>query len=114
MTLPFTITPTLAWVLLLGAGALEIIWAIALRYSDDFTKLWPSVFTLSAMGGSILLLGLSLKAIPLGAAYAVWGGIGTIGVAALGIWLFDEPATWLCIASMMAIVLGIIGLKLID
>ena len=110
----FNISPAFAWLLVVGAGAFEIVWAVGLRSSEGLTKFWPSVITLAAMGASVVLLGLSLKAIPLGTAYAVWGGIGTIGVAALGIWLFDEPATWLRIASMMAIVLGIIGLKLID
>jgi quaternary ammonium compound-resistance protein SugE len=109
-----SITPALAWALLFGAGVLEIVWAIGLRYSDGFTRLWPSVITVAAMGLSVVLLGLSLKAIPLGTAYAIWGGIGTVGVAALGIWLFDEPATLMRVASIALITFGIVGLKLID
>lgn len=114
MNLPFTITPALAWIFLVIAGLLEVVWAIGLRYSDGFTKLWPSVITLSAMGASVVFLGLSLKVLPLGTAYAVWVGIGIVGVAALGIWLFEEPAGLLRVASMMMITVGIIGLKLID
>jgi quaternary ammonium compound-resistance protein SugE len=108
------ISPALAWALLFGAGLLEIAWAIGLRYSEGFTRLWPSAITLAAMGLSVVLLGLSLKAIPLGTAYAIWGGIGTVGVAALGVWLFDEPATLLRIGSIALITLGIVGLKLVD
>lgn len=114
MNLPFTITPTLAWIFLVLAGVLEVVWAIGLRTSDGFTKLWPSVITLSAMGLSVVFLGLSLKVLPLGTAYAVWVGIGIVGVAALGIWLFEEPASLWRIASMMMITFGIIGLKLLD
>ncbi|MDB5642517.1 MAG: quaternary ammonium compound-resistance protein SugE [Hyphomicrobiales bacterium] len=108
------VSPALAWALLFGAGVLEIVWAVGLRYSEGFTRPWPSVVTVAAMGLSIVLLGLSLKAIPLGTAYAIWGGIGTVGVAALGIWLFDEPATLMRVASIALITLGIVGLKLVD
>ena len=108
------IPPALAWALLFGAGVLEIVWAVGLRYSAGFTRLWPSVITLAAMGLSVVLLGLSLKSIPLGTAYAIWVGIGAVGVAALGIWLFDESATFLRLASISLITLGIIGLKLVD
>lgn len=110
----FSISPGLAWVLVLGAGVFEIVWAVGLRYSDGFTRLWPSVITVAAMGLSVLLLGLSLKAIPLGTAYAIWGGIGTVGVAIVGVMLYQEPATFLRIGSIALITLGIIGLKLVD
>jgi quaternary ammonium compound-resistance protein SugE len=110
----FTISPAFAWLLVLGAGAFEIVWAVGLRSSEGLTKFWPSVITLAAMGASVVLLGLSLKAIPLGTAYAVWGGIGTVGVAIVGLMLYDEPATFLRIASIALITLGIVGLKLVD
>lgn len=110
----FNITPALAWALLFGAGVLEIVWAVGLRYSEGFTRLWPSMITVAAMGASVVLLGLSLKAIPLGTAYAIWGGIGTVGVAALGVYLFNEPATFMRVASIALITLGIVGLKLVD
>ena len=106
----FNIPPALAWAMLFGAGVFEIVWAVGLRYSDGFTRFWPSAITVAAMALSVILLGLSLKAIPLGTAYAIWGGIGTVGVAALGIWMFDEPATFLRIASIGMITLGIVGL----
>jgi quaternary ammonium compound-resistance protein SugE len=108
------ISPALAWALLFAAGVLEIVWAVGLRYSEGFTRLWPSVITIAAMVFSVVLLGLSLKSIPLGTAYAIWGGIGTVGVAALGIWLFDEPATFMRVGSISLITLGIVGLKLVD
>ena len=83
----------MAWTILLLAGLLEIGWAIGLKYTEGFTRLWPSVWTLASMLGSIVLLGLALKWLPVGTAYAVWTGIGTVGVAILGIFLFSEPAT---------------------
>ncbi len=110
----FNISPALAWALLFGAGVLEIVWALGLRYSDGFTRLWPSIITVAAMGFSVVLLGLSLKAIPLGTAYAIWVGIGTVGVAALGVYLFNEPATFMRVASIALITLGIVGLKLVS
>jgi quaternary ammonium compound-resistance protein SugE len=110
----FLSSPSFAWFLVLLAGVLEIAWAVGLRYSEGFTRLWPSLFTLSAMGGSVLFLGLSLKYLPLGTAYAVWTGIGTLGTAALGIWLFSEPATAMRLASMTLILAGIVGLKLVS
>lgn len=109
----FNITPALAWALLFGAGVLEIVWAVGLRYSEGFTRLWPSIITLAAMGASVVLLGLSLKALPLGTAYAIWVGIGTVGVAVLGVYLFNEPASFMRVASIALITLGIVGLKLV-
>ena len=101
----------MAWSILFVAGLLEITWAIGLKYTDGFTKLWPSVWTLASMLGSIVLLGLALKWLPVGTAYAVWTGIGTVGVAILGIFLFSEPATAVRLACIGMIVAGIAGLK---
>jgi len=101
----------MAWTILFVAGLLEIGWAIGLKYTDGFTKLWPSVWTLASMTGSVVLLGLALKWLPVGTAYAVWTGIGTVGVAILGIFLFSEPATAVRLACIGMIVAGIAGLK---
>jgi quaternary ammonium compound-resistance protein SugE len=103
----------MAWAVLLAAGLLEICWAIGLKYTEGFTRLIPSVLTLAAMAGSILLLGLALKTLPIGTAYAVWTGIGAVGTAILGIFLFGEPASVLRLASIGLIVAGIVGLKLV-
>jgi quaternary ammonium compound-resistance protein SugE len=103
----------MAWLVLAAAGLLEIGWAIGLKYTEGFTRLVPSVLTLAAMAGSIILLGLALKTLPIGTAYAVWTGIGAVGTALLGIILFDEPATAARLASIGLIVSGIVGLKLV-
>ncbi|MCA1452346.1 quaternary ammonium compound efflux SMR transporter SugE [Bradyrhizobium sp. BRP22] len=103
----------MAWTILFVAGLMEIGWAIGLKYTEGFTKLVPSVLTLLSMLGSIVLLGLALKTLPIGTAYAVWTGIGAVGTAALGIILFGEPATALRLSSIGLIVAGIIGLKLV-
>jgi len=103
----------MAWIWLGLAGLLEIGWAIGLKYTEGFTRLVPSVVTLAAMAGSVILLGLALKSLPVGTAYAVWTGIGAVGTATLGIFLFGEPATALRLASIGLIVAGIIGLKLV-
>jgi quaternary ammonium compound-resistance protein SugE len=103
----------MAWAVLFAAGLLEICWAIGLKYTEGFTRLIPSVLTLAAMAGSILLLGLALKTLPIGTAYAVWTGIGAVGTAILGIFLFGEPASVLRLASIGLIVAGIVGLKLV-
>ncbi|MCC8981841.1 quaternary ammonium compound efflux SMR transporter SugE [Bradyrhizobium acaciae] len=103
----------MAWAILLVAGLLEIGWAIGLKYTDGFSRLVPSVLTLAAMAGSVLLLGLALKTLPIGTAYAVWTGIGAVGTAALGIILLGEPATAMRLASIGLIVSGIVGLKLV-
>jgi quaternary ammonium compound-resistance protein SugE len=102
-----------AWVLLSVASLFEIGWAIGLKYTDGFTRLAPSVLTLAGMALSMLLLGLALKTLPVGTAYAVWTGIGTVGTALLGIYLFGEPATALRLACIGLIVTGILGLKLV-
>ena len=103
----------MAWAVLFTAGLLEIGWAIGLKYTEGFTRLVPSVLTLAAMAGSILLLGWALKALPIGTAYAVWTGIGAVGTALLGIWLFGEPATAMRLLCIGVIVSGIVGLKLV-
>src|SRR3978361_2104068 len=103
----------MAWFLLCIAGVFETAWAIGLKYSDGFSKLVPSVLTVGAMAASIVLLSLALKTLPVGTAYAVWTGIGAAGTAALGMYLFGEPATAARLASIGLIVAGIVGLKLV-
>ena len=102
----------MAWMMLVVAGLLEIGWAIGLKYTDGFTRWLPSALTIVAMAGSMWLLALALRSIPIGTAYAVWTGIGAAGTALLGILLFAEPATALRLASIGLIVAGIAGLKL--
>ena len=102
----------MAWTMLVIAGLLEIGWAIGLKYTDGFTRWMPSALTIIAMAGSMWLLALALRSIPIGTAYAVWTGIGAAGTALLGIILFAEPATALRLASIGLIVAGIAGLKL--
>ncbi|HWM48103.1 MAG TPA: quaternary ammonium compound efflux SMR transporter SugE [Xanthobacteraceae bacterium] len=104
----------MAWTYLLIAGVLEIGWAIGLKYTAGFTRLWPSLWTASSMILSVIFLGLALKSLPVGTAYAVWTGIGACGTALLGIYLFAEPATALRLASIGLILAGIIGLKLVS
>jgi quaternary ammonium compound-resistance protein SugE len=103
----------MAWIILVVAGLTEIGWAIGLKYTEGFTRLWPSVFTGVSMVLSIVLLGLALKTLPLGTAYAIWTGIGTVGTAILGIYLFGESATVLRLVCIGLIVAGIVGLKLV-
>jgi quaternary ammonium compound-resistance protein SugE len=104
----------MAWLYLFVAGLLEIGWAVGLKYTEGFTKLVPSVLTLVSMIASIVMLGLALKTLPIGTAYAVWTGIGAVGTAILGIVLFAEPATVARLASIGLIVAGIVGLKLVS
>ena len=102
----------MAWVLLLVAGLLEVGWAIGLKYTEGFSRFWPSVLTLGAMLGSVLLLGVAMKSLPVGTSYAVWVGVGAVGTAILGIVLFGEPANLGRLVSLGLILAGIIGLKL--
>jgi quaternary ammonium compound-resistance protein SugE len=102
----------MAWVLLIVAGLLEVGWAIGLKYTEGFTRLWPSVFTLVSMTISVVLLGIAMRSLPVGTSYAVWVGIGAVGTAILGMVLFAEPATAGRIVSLALIVAGIVGLKL--
>jgi quaternary ammonium compound-resistance protein SugE len=103
----------MAWIYLTVAGLFEIGWAIGLKYTDGFTRLLPSLWTVASMILSIVLLGLALKTLPVGTAYAVWTGIGAVGTAILGIYLFSEPATALRLMCIGLILSGIIGLKLV-
>ena len=103
----------MAWVWLTLAGVLEIIWALGLKYTEGFTRLVPSAITGAAMVASVYLLALAVRTIPIGTGYAVWTGIGAVGVAILGMILFDEPRDLLRIASILLIVVGIAGLKLV-
>lgn len=102
----------MSWILLVLAGLLEIGWAIGLKYSEGFTRLGPSVLTILALVASFLLLGIALRTLPVGTGYAVWVGIGAIGTAILGIFLFGESVTPLRLLSLVLICAGIIGLKL--
>jgi quaternary ammonium compound-resistance protein SugE len=100
------------WILLIVAGLLEVGWAIGLKYTEGFTRLWPSFFTLCAMVLSVVLLGIAMKSLPVGTSYAVWVGIGAVGTSILGMVLFGEPATLGRLGSLGLIVAGIVGLKL--
>ena len=102
----------MAWFYLVAAGVMEIGWAIGLKYTEGFSRLWPSVLTLVCMIVSISLLGLALKTLPVGTAYAIWTGIGAAGTAIAGIILFAEPATALRLGAISLIVAGVLGLKL--
>lgn len=104
----------MAWTLLVIAGILEIGWAIGLKYADGFTRLWPSVWTISAMIVSMYLLALAAKTLPIGTAYAVWVGIGAAGAMVLGMVLLGEPRTLARVVCVSLIVAGVIGLKLVD
>ncbi len=103
----------MAWLILLVAGLFEVAWAVGLKYAEGFTRLWPSVFTAVSLVLSMGLLGVALRTLPLGTAYAVWTGIGTIGTALLGMVLFREPATVARLVCIGLIVTGIVGLKLV-
>ena len=100
------------WFILIIAGLFEIAWAIGLKYTEGFTRLWPTVGTVLAMGISVGLLGIAMKSLPVGTAYAVWVGVGAVGTAILGIVLFGESANAGRIFSLALILAGIIGLKL--
>ena len=100
------------WLLLILAGLFEIGWAIGLKYTEGFTRLWPSISTALAMIVSLALLGIAMKSLPVGTAYAVWVGVGAVGTVILGIVLFGEPANTLRLVSVALIIGGIVGLKL--
>ena len=102
----------MSWILLFIAGLLEIVWAIGLKYTEGFTRLWPTVGTVLAMILSVALLGLAMRTLPVGTAYAVWTGVGAVGTVLLGIVLMGEPATAGRLVSLGLIVAGIVGLKL--
>lgn len=102
----------MSWTILVAAGLLEIVWAIGLKYTDGFTRLWPTVITVLAMLLSVWLLGIAMKSLPAGTAYAIWVGIGAIGTAIFGILLFAESANIGRLLSLLLILAGIVGLKL--
>ena len=102
----------MAWWYLLIAGLCEVGWAVGLKYTDGFTRLWPSIFTGVSLAASMVLLALALRSLPLGTAYAVWTGIGTVGTAIFGIIAFAEPANALRLLCILLIVAGIAGLRL--
>lgn len=102
-----------AWLVLLVAGLCEVTWAVGLKYTEGFTRLWPSAGTLVAMVASVVLLGWSLKALPLGTAYAVWTGIGAVGTALMGMLLFGESREVARLVCIGLIVAGIVGLKVV-
>lgn len=104
----------MGWWWLFSAGLVEILFALSLKYNEGFTKLWPSVGTAITGAGSFYLLMLAIKTLPLGTAYAVWTGMGAIGVAILGIVLFKESADWYRLLSIILVIAGIVGLKLTD
>lgn len=104
----------MAWALLFAAGILEIGWAIGLKYTDGFTRLWPSIWTIAAMVVSMYLLALAARTLPIGTAYAVWVGIGAAGAMLLGMVLLGEPRSAARILCVGLIVAGVVGLKLFD
>ena len=104
----------MAWFYLLIAGIAEIGWALGMKYTEGFTKPVPTALTLAVMAVSVLFLGLAVKHLPLGTAYAIWTGIGTVGTVVLGIYLFNEPSDLIRLTCIGLIVVGIIGLKLVS
>lgn len=100
------------WFILIIAGLFEIVWAVGLKYTDGFSRFWPSVGTLAAMAVSVGLLGLAMKSLPVGTAYAVWVGVGAVGTVIMGIFLLGESASAARLISVGLIIAGIIGLKL--
>lgn len=100
------------WIILVLAGLFEVGWAIGLKYTEGFTRLWPTLGTVAAMVISLGLLGIAMKSLPVGTAYAVWVGVGAVGTVILGIVLFDEPLNALRVGSVVLIVAGLVGLKL--
>ena len=104
----------MSWIILFFAGILEIGWAVGLKFTEGFTKTVPTILTISSMAVSMFLLGVAVKHLPIGTAYAVWTGIGTVGTAILGILLFREPASAMRILCIAMIVMGILGLKFVS
>ncbi|HSH86181.1 MAG: quaternary ammonium compound efflux SMR transporter SugE [Methylophilus sp.] len=102
----------MTWLILVIAGLFETAWAIGLKYTDGFSRFWPSFWTIVAMVISVWLLGLCVKTLPVGTAYAIWVGIGAVGTVILGIFLFNEPVSALRITSLLLIIAGMVGLKL--
>ena len=103
----------MAWILLFVAGLFEIGWAVGLKYTDGFTRPIPTILTAGAMVASVVLLGLAVRSLPLGTAYAIWTGIGTVGTVILGIWLYGESSDIIRLGCIALIMAGIVGLKLV-
>lgn len=106
-------SPAQAWGLLLVAGLLEVVWAVGMKSTEGFTRLWPSVIVTVIALASFWLLGLAMKVLPVGTAYAVWVGIGAVGAAIAGMLIYQEPATALRLACIALILAGVVGLKLL-
>ena len=104
----------MSWIYLVIAGLLEVAWAVGLKYTMGFTRLWPSVFTVTTMAASVGMLGLALRQLPLGTAYAIWTGIGTVGTAIFGMLMLGEPAGALRLLAIALIISGIVMLKLLS
>lgn len=102
----------MAWIILVVAGLFEVGWAIGLKYTEGFTRLWPTVWTVLAMAVSLWLLGIAMKSLPVGTAYSTWVGVGAVGTVVLGIILFGEPANLARLISVSLIIAGIVGLRL--
>ena len=102
----------MSWIILILAGCLEMAWTIGLKYTEGFTRLWPTVGSVAAMIVSIALLGVAVKELPIGTAYAIWAGIGAVGTVILGIFLFGESASPMRLACVGLVVAGMVGLKL--
>lgn len=102
-----------AWAALVVAGLLEVVWAVGLKYTAGFTRLWPSLGTLAAMVASMYLLAVAVRTLPIGTGYAVWTGIGIVGAAVLGIVLFQESSDWKRLLCIALIIVGIAGLKFV-
>jgi len=107
-------TPTMAWVALLAAGVLDVLWAVAMKYADGYTRIGWSIASLVLLAAFVLLLGRSLQVLPVGTAYAVWTGIGAVGTVLMGVVLFGEPLDPLRLGCIALVVAGIVGLKLQD
>ena len=103
----------MSWFILFIAGLFEVVWAVGIKYTEGWTRLWPSVLTVIAMVASFFFLSLALKHLPMGTAYAVWTGIGTVGTVVYGIVFFKEPTDILRIACIMLIIFGIVGLRIL-
>lgn len=112
--MPNTITPNMAWLLLGAAGLLEVVWSISMKASQGFSRHLLTAITFAAAWLSFWLLGLALRQLPVGTAYAVWVGIGAVGAAVFGIVLFDEPLSFARLACIGLIVAGVLGLKLLS
>ena len=101
----------MTWIILVVAGLLEVVWAVGLKYTEGFTRTWPSMIVMAAMIASVVLLGIAMKELPVGAAYGIWVGIGAVGAAILGMVLFGESVSAVKVVSLLLIVAGIAGLK---